>query len=142
MVPFARNLLLIVNGAVALIVGAFLVFQPEALFAMSGIALSGEPSLMSEIRAPGGVLLFAALLMFAAVLVRRWQGAAFGLSALIYLGYAAARTYALIVDGLPTDDLVWAMGLEWALGALSLIALAPRRASAPSTRRTIAATQA
>lgn len=136
-----RRSLLIVNGAIALTVGAFLFFQPEALFALNGVALSGDPNLMSEVRAPGGVLLLAAPFIFAAAFVSRWQGAALGLSALVYLGYGAARTYSIAVDGLPANDLVWAMGIEWALGMLSLTALASRGASSQFYRRNSAAAQ-
>jgi len=125
--------LLVVNGAIAGLIGGLVTFAPEQLFALSGIVLGTDPNMMSEVRAPGGVLLGAAIFVASAAFVRSWQVPALALSALLYLGYAFGRVVAIYTIGLPGADLLWALGIEAALGALSLLALTAQR-DAPAHR--------
>ncbi len=125
--------LLVANGAVAGLIGGLVTFAPEQLFALSGITLNTDPNMMSEVRAPGGVLLAAAIFIAAAAYVRSWQAPALALSTLLYLGYAFGRVVAIYTNGLPGVDLLWALGIEAALGALSLLALTAQR-DAPAHR--------
>lgn len=119
--------LLVVNGVVAGIIGGLVTFAPGQLFALSGITLDTDPNMMSEVRAPGGVLLGAAIFIAAAAFVRHWQAPALALSALLYLGYAFGRVVAVSTNGLPGTDLLWALGIEVALGTVSLMVLASQR---------------
>jgi len=115
--------LLVVNGAIAGLIGGLVTFAPEQLFALSGIVLGTDPNMMSEVRAPGGVLLGAAIFVASAAFVRSWQVPALTLSVLLYLGYAFGRVVAISTNGLPGTDLLWALAIEVALGIFSLMAL-------------------
>ena len=129
--------LLILNGVVAGVIGGLVTFSPEQLFALTGITLGTNPNMLSEIRAPGGVLLLAAAFVTAAAFVRPWRRSALAVSAFLYLGYAFGRMVSVAVDGVPADDLLWALAIELVLGALSVLALVtyletPRQPSATS----------
>ncbi|MEM9005163.1 MAG: DUF4345 family protein [Cyanobacteria bacterium P01_F01_bin.86] len=48
-----NRILLFVAGVILLLVGAATLLQPHAFFAAEGIMLGHNPTLLSEIRAPG-----------------------------------------------------------------------------------------
>lgn len=49
--------LLFASGAMLLGIGMAVLFQPITFFAANGATLGTEPSLMSEVRSPGGLLI-------------------------------------------------------------------------------------
>ncbi len=123
---------LIVAGLVALIVGAAVLFAPEALHASAGVELAPDPSLMSEIRAPGGALLGAGLLMLLGAFVERLARPGLLVALIVYLGYGGARLVSLALDGAPAPSLLAALAIELAIGLFCLAALRPMRPAASS----------
>lgn len=57
------KILLSVSGILLLIVGTSILLQPHAFFATNGITLGNNPNLLSEIRAPGGLLIGCATII-------------------------------------------------------------------------------
>ena len=129
MTSFLSTLLLIAAGFVALAVGGILLFAPEVLFEMSNVVLGDNPDLLSEIRAPGGLLLASGGFVFLAAFVARFKTAALALGAMLYLSYGLARLFSIAVDGAPGPSLQQATMLELVLGVLCLIALLARSQS-------------
>lgn len=113
------RLLLALSGLVLLGVGIAVLFDPIAFFAGNGIALTDNPSLLSEIRAPGTLLLVAGLL----ILVSAWRAVAMptalGLATLVYAAYGTGRLLSLFWDGLPSSGLVGAATIELLLAGLN-----------------------
>ncbi|MEO0440206.1 MAG: DUF4345 domain-containing protein [Pseudomonadota bacterium] len=105
-----------------IVVGAGLMFQPHNFSAANGIILSDNPSLLSEIRAPGGLLLISALFMLVSVGRTRLLEPALALIAGIYGSYGLARLFSLMIDGPPSQSLVQAMIMELVIAGLSVIA--------------------
>jgi len=114
--------LLSISGLIATGVGAATLFAPEQFHAMSGISLEDSASLMSEIRAPGGLLLVSGLLIALGAFVSRVMFSALALSALIYLSYGVSRLWSMIVDGMPANALIQAAGLELFIGTACVLA--------------------
>lgn len=114
---------LVVSGLVAVGIGGAILTVPEAFYGSYGITLGQGASLMNEIRAPGGALLGAGLLMLLGVFIPRLALASLLVAITIYLGYGIARIASMIVDGLPDNGLVAASGFELAVGILCLVAL-------------------
>lgn len=127
---FWIKLLLLIAGLVGAGVGFSILFMPVGFHASAGITLGDNHSLMSEVRAPGAVLLVAGLFISAAAFVRRWQGAALWLSATLYGSYGLARLYSVAVDGVPHDTLLAALALELVIGGLAGLAIVRTRAVA------------
>lgn len=121
--------LLVVSGLVAVVVGAAIVAIPEAFYAGSGITLPEAVDLMSEMRAPGGALLGAGILMLLGVFVQSFTIAGLSIAATVYLGYGATRLLSMTVDGLPSGHLIVATGVELAIGAFCLYALVSAQSS-------------
>ena len=51
------------SGLLLLAIGCAILFAPHSFYATNGIELSDDPSLLSEIRAPGGLLAAIAILV-------------------------------------------------------------------------------
>ena len=109
-------------GALLLFIGASVLFQPESFAAGNGITLGNNPSLLSEVRAPGGMLFVSSLLLILGACHERYLSTALGLAALIYGSYGAGRLVAVAADGLPSSALTVAMVVELVIGAISLAA--------------------
>lgn len=120
--PFTRTLLA-VSGSMGLAIGTGILFLPHAFHATSGIALGTDPSLLSEMRAPGGLLILASLLALAGAVKRSLARTGLILSASVYGSYGLSRLISLAVDGTPSDSLLLAALIELVVAALSLFAL-------------------
>lgn len=130
MMRLAVPLLLGVAGVILLYVGFSTLVTPHAFFAASGTALGSEPSLMSEVRAPGGMLLVSGMIVGLGAFRRDMAALALGLTALTYLTFGASRLVSVALDGMPSDALVWAMAIELAVGALAMTAFIRTRSNA------------
>ncbi len=114
--------LLLISGLIAAGVGAATLFAPHQFHAMSGISLEDSASLMSEIRAPGGLLLVSGLLIALGAFVSRMMFSGLALSALVFLSYGLSRLWSMIADGMPANVLIQAAGLELFIGIACVIA--------------------
>jgi hypothetical protein len=117
-------------GAVATAIGAALAFAPAAFLAGSGIAIGPDPSLSSELRAPGAGLLGMGLLMLAALRRAALLPAALIAAGIVYVGYPAGRLVGIALDGLPSAEIVAALVAEIVIAVWLVQAFAARRAVA------------
>ena len=122
MLLFSR-IILCVAGVLLLLIGAGILFTPHAFFATNGVVLGHEPSLMSEIRAPGGLLFGCAVVMLIGVARTSVTWAALKFGAIVYGSYGAARFFSMAIDGMPSFSLVGAAILEILIGALCIVPL-------------------
>ncbi|MCG8490565.1 MAG: DUF4345 domain-containing protein [Sneathiellales bacterium] len=112
---------LLLAGLMLIGVGGIMMVAPDVLHAKNGVILGSDPNLLSEIRAPGGFLLSAGGLIVASVILRRMQCHALAFTALIYGSFGIARLYAMNVDGVPVQSLVFVTGLEIGVGVIATI---------------------
>lgn len=115
--------LLLTSGLLALGVGASLLLDPIGFESSLGITLDVSPSGLSEVRAPGGALFSAGILMIAGAFVQRLTFTSLIVSTTWYLSYGASRVFGLVVDGTPHDGLVVAGAVELSIGLLSGLAV-------------------
>ncbi|HAE93298.1 DUF4345 domain-containing protein [Hyphomonas atlantica] len=120
--PLTR-ILLAVSGTTGLAIGLAVLFQPHAFLASSGISLGTDASLLSEIRAPGGLLLLCSLVALGGAIRHNLMQTGLVFSALIYSTYGLSRLVSIVLDGMPSHSLQLATFIELAIGALSLFAL-------------------
>lgn len=131
-------------GAIGGLIGGALMFMPKAFLEMSHVFVERDPSLMSEITAPSGVLLIcAAFLIFGAIKLR-FARQALLIGAVVYGSYGIARLMSMVLHGLPSESLVAAMVVEIAiavlLGALGLTARShPHETTADADRIQVSA---
>jgi len=120
---YASRAFLAISGVILMGIGGALLFDPVAFHASSGVALGNNVNLLSEIRAPGGLLFAAGIFVVIGAFRAKMAQASIVLSSLIYLSYGAARIFSMIMDGAPSQSLVAATGVEIIFGALGLFLL-------------------
>ena len=111
-----------VLGITALVlvgVGIAATFATATFYGGYNIALAGSIELTSELRALGGVLLLAGLLIGAGVVRIRWAFPAAIVAATVMLGLALGRVGSAIVDGMPATSVIAAGVIELVLGSAS-----------------------
>ena len=119
---FSRAILA-VSGAILIGIGGAVLFDPMSFAVSNGIVLENNPSLMSEVRAPGGLLLISGAIILMGAIRQQIMRIALALAALIYGTYGLSRLISMMFDGLPSTTLTQAAFLELALGAISLATL-------------------
>lgn len=116
----------LVNGSVAVVIGGAILLFPESVFGRYGIVDTASPDLLSELRAPGALLLAGGVVMLASAWKRRLRRGACLLAMLVFGSYAAGRFVSWAVDGMPSGVLLVATAVEALLAALSFLALEHR----------------
>ena len=114
---------LAVSGFILLAVGGVLLIAPAILHSANGVDLGSDPSLLSEVRAPGGALLALGALIIAGMFVSRLRHTATMIAATVYLAYGLSRLLSMALDGIPAPGLLIAAGLEITIGAISAVLL-------------------
>ena len=105
-----------------------ILFSPVNFYAASGIELGGNISLLSDIRAAGGVLLMGGIFIISGAFIPKLTFTATVMATLIYLSYGASRIIAISLDGMPVQELVIAAVFELTIGLLCFFALTKYRA--------------
>ena len=100
------KIFLILSGLIGVVVGLAILLFPVRFYAISGIVLGGNVSLLNEIRAPGGSLIASGSLVLLGGYIKRLTYTSLVVSTLTYLGYGCARMLSMAVDGRPTTDLI------------------------------------
>ncbi|MEL6771406.1 MAG: DUF4345 domain-containing protein [Bacteroidota bacterium] len=106
------QLLLALAGLTLVALGAAILVTPHAFFATNGILLGSDPSLLSEIRAPGAILALSGLFVVRGVVQRSRRRQALQIATVVYGAYGAARLLSIVLDGAPGSSLLWATGIE------------------------------
>lgn len=112
------KLVLFISGLIASSIGGAILFNPVAFYAANGIDLAGNVSLLNEIRASGGMLLAAGILIISGCFVARLRFTAVVVSCLLYLSYGLSRMLSFVIDGIPSEGLVQAAALEIVIGVV------------------------
>lgn len=114
-------------------VGSLVVFAPVSLFELNNIALDPSAAMMSEIRAPGVLILFGFALAMAGLKNDRLLRPALTLSAVLLLSYGVGRLISLPMDGIPPVSLLAALAIELVLGAWCALLVVNARAPTQQT---------
>ena len=116
------------SGAMLGLIGGALMFDPRSFLEMNHGLVDRDPGLMSELSAPSGVLIMTGALMWLAAIKLRFARLALVLGAVVYGSYGIGRLVSMMLHGLPSEALVSAMAIEFAVaGLLTALALTTRR---------------
>lgn len=118
-----NRILLTVSGVILLLVGTATLLQPHAFFATEGITLGNDPGLLSEIRAPGGLLIGCAIAILLGAFRQSMTQTPLILSAIVYGSFGLSRLLSMGLDGLPSSSLIAAAVVELAIGGLCVVFL-------------------
>ena len=113
------------SGLLLLAIGGAILFMPQAFYAYDGILLGNDPSLLSEIRASGGLLTGSSFVLLLGAVRSSLRSRAVALSVIVYGSFGLARLLGLAIDGAPSDNLLMAISIELVLASLGLLLLRP-----------------
>ncbi len=109
------------SGALLGVIGGALMIAPREFLQLSHVFVERDPGLMSELTAPGGILLVtSAFLLFGAVNLR-FANLALLVGALVYGSYGIGRLVSMALHGFPSASLIAATVIE--LGVALLLAV-------------------
>lgn len=90
------------SGLTAAGVGGFILAAPHAFYASYGISLGGDPSLLSELRAPAAGLLAMGVLMLTGIRQAAMVQIAIAAALVVFVAFPVGRLIGLAVDGMPS----------------------------------------
>lgn len=114
---------LFVSGTILLGIGAAILLIPEAFHARNGIELGENASLLSEVRAPGGLLFASGLVIMAGSFHHKLRTQSEVLATLVYGTFGLARLLSMALDGMPSAKMVGATAVELIVATLGLLIL-------------------
>lgn len=126
---------LLIAGLLLLVIGSTILLAPHAFHAGNGIVLGNDPNLLSEIRAPGGLLVGSAVLILIGGFRHDLRSLAVMLTVLVYGSFGLARLIGLALDGMPAAGIVAATVIELVVAAIGVMMLR-RPSDAVSTEST------
>ena len=126
------SIFLTVSGLLLLAIGGTILFVPHAFYASDGIVLGQDPSLLSEIRAPGGLLATSGLLILIGIFRPALRSLALMLTVLVYGSFGLSRLLSLYLDGMPSNSLMIAMVVELVVAGIGLVMLCGIIGGSPS----------
>ena len=117
------NAMLVISGLSGLAVGGAMLLIPAQFHATAGIVLGNDVNLLNEMRASGGALLGAGIVITLGAFVARFQFTASVFATTLYLSYGLSRLLSIHLDGTPGLTLLLVAAAEIIIGALCAIAL-------------------
>lgn len=121
------RIILVGSGALLSLIGGALMLKPKLFLAMSEAIVEHDPSLMSEVTAPSGILVATGIFMMLGAFKRRFANMGLTYGAIVYGSYGLCRLISQQLHGMPSDQLIVATQLEFGIAAI-LIALRVREA--------------
>ncbi len=118
-----KIIFLSVSGLLLVTIGGTILLVPHAFYASDGIMLGHDPSLLSEIRAPGGLLVASGLFILTGVLRSTVRSPALMLTVLVYGSFGLSRLVGFFLDGMPSNSLVIATAVELFMAGMGLVML-------------------
>lgn len=112
---------LAVAGLIAMMIGTAVLFTPASFYALSGVTLPDDVSLVSDIRAFGGGLLGAGIFVTLGLIKQSLTVPSLIAATTVYAGFGLARLWAIGVDGLPEATYLWVLAIELIVAAICAI---------------------
>lgn len=112
---------LFISGLILTLIGSLTTFNPAPIKANEGIDIAGNASALNDVRAFGMLLLATALFSFLGSFKSSLRKAAAISSFMLFLSLGLGRLLSIFLDGMPSDGLIKATGLEFIIGAVGLI---------------------
>lgn len=131
------NIILIVLGLVLVIFGGWRLVNPIGFYTFSGLTLSDNAGLLSEVRGAGGIIMVSGLVVVMGAFRHAWSRTSVLVAAVVFLSLGLGRLFGIALDGSPGAGVIQGMAIELALGALALFAFFKYGAAEfPSSLRT------
>jgi hypothetical protein len=116
------QVILIVLALTMVVFGGWRLIDPTGFYTFSGLELSNDAGLLSEVRGAGGIIMVSGLVVSLGAFRHAWSRTSVVLAAVVFLSLGLARLLGIAVDGSPGADIIRGMALELVFGGLALVA--------------------
>ncbi len=116
------KMILIVLALTLVIFGGWRLLDPIGFYDFSGLELSDDAGLLSEVRGAGGIIMVFGLVVGMGAVRHAWSRTSVMLAAVAFLSLGLARLLGVVLDGSPGADVVQGMAVELVFGGLALFA--------------------
>ena len=114
---------LVIAGLLLLAIGSAILLAPLAFHGSNGVILGDNPNLLSEVRAPGGLLAASGIIILVGAFRVRLRVSAVQLATLVYGSFGLGRLMSMALDGMPSSSIVGATSLELIVAFVGLVIL-------------------
>lgn len=115
------TIFLFISGLLLLGIGGTILLIPHAFHASNGIILGNDPNLLSEIRAPGGLLAGSAVMIILGAFRAPMRSLAIFLTIIVYGSFGLARLIGMAIDGMPSEGIFLATVIELSIAAIGYL---------------------
>ncbi|MAM69566.1 MAG: hypothetical protein CMP91_00290 [Gammaproteobacteria bacterium] len=129
-------ILLQINGWTAVLIGSLILIDPVGMFSTYGLQSNLSSGLLSELRAPGGLLLACGIIIIRNTLREELYEFGLQLSIMVYGGYGFSRLLSFAFDGAPPIEIMFATVIELMLCLLSMLVLWKRQKNSGFSKET------
>ncbi|WP_240233688.1 DUF4345 domain-containing protein [Devosia lacusdianchii] len=112
---------LVLAGVIGIGLGGTILLAPLSFYAGYGLDLTGQITLLNEMRSHGLSLMALGGIIVGGVFVPRLANLSLLAATGLYLSYGVSRLIAVALDGRPADGLLVATAIELAIGSLGLV---------------------
>ena len=116
------NVILLVLALVLVVFGGWRLVDPIGFYTFSGLELSDDAGLLSEVRGAGGIIMVTGLVVGLGAFRHAWSRTSVLLAAVVFLSLGLARLLGIALDGSPGDGVIQGMAIELVFGGLALFA--------------------
>ena len=114
---------LFVSGTILILGGSYTLISPSGFYEMNGADLTDDVNILNFARATGGLLLACGVLIMLGLFIKKLTFISSLLATLVFLSYGIGRATSIIVDGMPSGELVQGTTIEFVVGFAALFAL-------------------
>ena len=116
------KVILIVLALTLVIFGGWRLVDPIGFYTFSGLELSDDAGLFSEVRGAGAIIMASGLVVGLGAFRHSWSRTSVMLAAMVFLSLGLARLLGIVLDGSPGAEVIQGMAIELVLGGLALFA--------------------
>lgn len=116
------KVILLVLGLTLVIFGGWRLFDPIGFYAFSGLQLSQNAGLLSEVRGAGGIIMISGLIVGLGAFRPALSRTSVALAVVVFMSLGLARLFGVALDGSPGSGVISGMVVELVMGGLALFA--------------------
>lgn len=116
------KVILIVLALTLVVFGGWRLLDPNGFLAFSGLELSDDAGVLSELRGSGGIIMVSGFVVSLGVFLHAWSRTAVVLAAMVFLALGLGRLMGLALDGSPGAGVIQGAAIELVFGVLALYA--------------------
>ena len=114
---------LFVSGTILILGGSYTLISPSGFYEMNGADLPDDVNILNFARATGGLLLACGILIMLGLFIEKLTFISSLISSIVFLSYGIGRASSIIIDGMPSVELVRGTTIEFVVGFAALFAL-------------------